>query len=367
MVFAAWIAAVILSLAAPAALAAENSTTPPTLLPTRSSPVYPRLARNAKVEGLVRFRAAVSAEGAVEEVEILEVPKEGLGFEEAVREVLTYWRFEPARTDGVAVRGEYEGQFEFFLTYPMSKARMYPIASEELRAGLKGLMKELKFKLLVRKDSLGVYVTRWMRLDSAKQFPALRPFQDLPGAVPVSAKLHIFVSPFAEPARIYISTMVDSTVGKSYNSGHIENWFYGQLEERLGLTGAAIPKTPKHRWTLATKLTGATEPDPCAAVVPLDPTAEDRRNPAILPETRIRPIFPDNMTREQENIGVHLRARIYEDGSVGDMDLVRSNSSQPGFARAAADTVSFWRYRPAMVDGCPVAVYFDILVRFRLY
>jgi TonB family protein len=58
-------------------------------------PEYPEAARRLLVAGDVSFRARVSSNGSVEDVLVLGVPEKGLGFEEAVREAVARWRFEP--------------------------------------------------------------------------------------------------------------------------------------------------------------------------------------------------------------------------------------------------------------------------------
>lgn len=66
------------------------------------APAYPRLARRAGEEGSVLCRIHIRADGTVERVEVVE----SSGFErldEAAREGLLVWRFDPRREDGTAV------------------------------------------------------------------------------------------------------------------------------------------------------------------------------------------------------------------------------------------------------------------------
>lgn len=79
------------------------------------APAYPEAAQRKLVAGNVTFRAAVSSEGLVEEVLVLEAPERGLGFEDAVSDAVRHWRFEPARKEGAPVASYYLGRVPFTL------------------------------------------------------------------------------------------------------------------------------------------------------------------------------------------------------------------------------------------------------------
>jgi TonB family protein len=90
-------------------------------------PSYPEEALRQSVAGEVTFRVAVSAEGDVEDVFIVEVPDPLLGFGEAVMTAVRQWRFEPARRDGEVVGSYYLGRAPFSIR---------PEAEEALRRQL---------------------------------------------------------------------------------------------------------------------------------------------------------------------------------------------------------------------------------------
>ncbi len=68
----------------------------------RIPPVYPYRARQREIEGHVRIRFLVSAEGQASQVQILEAEPPGL-FEESVLQIIPSWRFSPGRIDGQPV------------------------------------------------------------------------------------------------------------------------------------------------------------------------------------------------------------------------------------------------------------------------
>lgn len=96
--------------AEPAAVAAETLSDP--ILPPdfeadyldNPAPVYPRISRRLREEGLVLLRVHVNAGGAPSQVEL----KQSSGhprLDEAARDTVWRWRFLPARQGGAAVAG----------------------------------------------------------------------------------------------------------------------------------------------------------------------------------------------------------------------------------------------------------------------
>jgi len=68
----------------------------------RTQPLYPARAKHRNIEGAVRVKLLVRADGSVGNVEILEARPEGL-FDAAVLKSVPRWRFEPGTLDGQAV------------------------------------------------------------------------------------------------------------------------------------------------------------------------------------------------------------------------------------------------------------------------
>ena len=68
----------------------------------RTPPPYPYRARQRRVNGTVRVKLLVNANGSISDVEILEASPEGY-FEDAVLRTVPSWRFEPGHIAGEAV------------------------------------------------------------------------------------------------------------------------------------------------------------------------------------------------------------------------------------------------------------------------
>jgi protein TonB len=88
--------------------------------------------------------------------------------------------------------------------------------------------------------------------------------------------------------------------------------------------------------------------------------------PQLIPETKVPPLYPELARVARIEGRVVLQAVICTDGSVTDLEVLRCSHPKLGFEEAAVDAVRQWRYKPALLDGRPVEVYFTVLVDFEL-
>lgn len=105
---------------------------------------------------------------------------------------------------------------------------------------------------------------------------------------------------------------------------------------------------------LAAESATAPAPEPPAPVVPgqVAPIAIDETLPPWMP--------PDVAARRTEYTGL-LRVRIGEDGRV--LSAAVLESSHPAYDQAALRAARRWSYRPATLDGRPVASQKDVQIR----
>lgn len=111
---AAW-AVLFLTVAAVPARPQTTAPVPPTV---SAPPLYPDSALFSGIEGDVKYRAHVDADGIVTAVDILSVPATGHGFEDVVRRAVSSWRFTPAMANGIATAGTFEAAVPFTPTLP---------------------------------------------------------------------------------------------------------------------------------------------------------------------------------------------------------------------------------------------------------
>jgi TonB family protein len=93
-------------------------------------------------------------------------------------------------------------------------------------------------------------------------------------------------------------------------------------------------------------------------------TADDITMPVLL--TKVEPIYPHDARDARVGGTVILQAVIKEDGTVGDIEVVKHAEGWPTLDEAAIVAVRQRTYRPGMKDGHPVRFDFDIKIEFRL-
>jgi TonB family protein len=78
---------------------------------------------------------------------------------------------------------------------------------------------------------------------------------------------------------------------------------------------------------------------------------------------RVSPSYPPNSLRMHVEGAVTLLATI---SKTGDISSVKILSGDAGLARAAADAVKQWKYKPYLLDGAPVEIQTQVTVNFKL-
>lgn len=88
--------------------------------------------------------------------------------------------------------------------------------------------------------------------------------------------------------------------------------------------------------------------------------------PRIIPSSRALPLYPDLARRAGLQGTVILLVVVEADGSVGEIEVIRSPDQRWGFDLAAIGAVKEWRYEPALMNDKPVAAYIQVMVEFAL-
>lgn len=86
-----------------------------------------------------------------------------------------------------------------------------------------------------------------------------------------------------------------------------------------------------------------------------------------IPIRRVPPEYPAWARRMGIEGTVILQVEIFEDGTVGAVEVVQSLQSGPGgLDEAAINAVKQWRFVPAKSQGQPIAVWATVPIEFRL-
>jgi len=86
-----------------------------------------------------------------------------------------------------------------------------------------------------------------------------------------------------------------------------------------------------------------------------------------IPIKMVRPEYPENIKKDGIQGQVIVRAEVYENGSVGSVEILQSlDSSSGGLDESAIKAVKQWRFIPAKNKGKPVAVWVTFPISFKL-
>jgi protein TonB len=88
-------------------------------------------------------------------------------------------------------------------------------------------------------------------------------------------------------------------------------------------------------------------------------------SPVLVESTRVQPHYPPAARQAGVEGQVVLQAVVFKDGTVGDIEVLKTPSETFGFGEAAIKAVSQWKYRPALQNGRPVDVVMVIVVDFK--
>lgn len=99
----------------------------------------------------------------------------------------------------------------------------------------------------------------------------------------------------------------------------------------------------------------AEEPLPTIHNIPCEKTCANSTGLEPIPGTRTLPQYPTEMRRDGIEGFVQFDVKVTEQGDAGDLSLV-AFAGPPGMIRATEQAVKNWKWKPATLEGKPVAV-----------
>jgi TonB family protein len=343
-------------------------------LPGNPSPLYPEKALEAGVEGDCVFRADVTPEGTVSKVAVLQVPKKGLGFEEAIEKAVALWRFESARRGEAKTASFYVGTISYSLS-SVNQGRMYSVSAS---VAWKKLLEWLARTGIKTKKVDAAHQLVFTKLVNVRGGPLAFPATIGDGCVPRRFQIQVFVSPYAEPARVYVASLIeaDRRIGPgteewiAYNSPVPSTWLLEEFSKYLGDPGRAMPVTTTARAALADQL----RTDASAPMCTPSRAAGRVKSPVRFFE--LPPVYPARLHAAGRSGQVRYEFFIEEDGSAVFSRFLDSPEIPPALAAATPEDqpfldaaraiLTFWRFEPTRVDGCPVVTVANADVNFTL-
>jgi len=93
-----------------------------------------------------------------------------------------------------------------------------------------------------------------------------------------------------------------------------------------------------------------------------DSVCDEITHPVVI--NKVNPKYPDEARREKVMGVVTLETVITEDGQVEKIEVLQSPDDR--LSKASVDAVSQWTFEPALCDGRPVGVYYNLTLKFNL-
>src|SRR5262245_40437628 len=283
-------------------------------------------------------------------------PAPDLGFESAVEEAVTKWRFAPspsAQTDLSSYTGT--------VTFEPSIARewIYPVESQVAWTAIRAIAQELKLGAEKRNDKDQLLLTRWQRYDS--RFPPQDRLKLDVGHQAYDVQFHLYVTPGMEPARVAIGSILKTRnlqrreEGRLYSHDVLSEWLLVRLSQRLAATPEALSLSAEGRAEQSRRLMPSGVTDTCAAVPAVLVPRDGENSVSFIkprPLSRIIPVFPREELEGRHQSQVQFEAEITEHGTLINVKHSNPTEVSDGFRRAAQLAGSLWRFAPASVGAC---------------
>ncbi len=247
---------------------------------------------------------------------------------------------------------------------------MFAIGSRQAWELTQRQLKELGFSFDKVDRKHQVVLTEW-RATTAKGLEWL-PAPRLPEQYrPDHVRFQVFVSPFAEPARVYVGSILGARKvglppgpGIAYNVKNLNQALMVEISKALGQDGLPIPADREERRRLALSLleNGAkgcleqTSPPQGAKIKP----------PRKVPLSEFEVIYPPAAKDERVEGRVQVELTIREDGSVASPRLT-SRALGHQLEASALGAASLLLYTPTKLGDCPVPTIMTYTLRYRLH
>lgn len=241
----------------------------------------------------------------------------------------------------------------------MPTGAQFPLESAKAWGLIHSALADQRIKTRVKEKDVQVIITRPLRtLDENTKWLGQ---PEMPsGYLFESAEIHLFVSPFVEPARVYVGSvstfkvLVSGGSATLYNDPTVNASVMAWVTRTLGMVAEPVP---------AIRKAGAPAAPAC---VPLSGAPKEIVPPRKIGATQLEVLYPKNAVADREAGSVVIKMGIREDGSTADLQL-EGTPPDPSMGVSALGAASLLRYHPTRLAGCPVPTIMTYTVNFRLY
>jgi len=330
-------------------------------------PVYPHIARKAGLTGKVFLKFMVNVDGSVSDVSVL---KGKAIFQKAAIDAISQFRFKPAEHNGKVVPVWMTQPIDFALafreqeiTQPVSDSADSSVVEalkydeiEEIYAGAEGIKGNVKYLIRLGRR---VDVLAYDEVD-VKAHPISIPTPVYPeeakkkrieGKVTLKVVVNVDGSvsdvSVLEGPEIFRQAAIDAALHwqfrpAEHNGRVVSVWVVMPIEFSLDSTDPDF------------QLTSPVTIDADGNEVEIPRFFEVEATPELLQS--VKSVYPTRVT-------VRLEFRVYVDGSVGDMKILKGPEE---FHQAAIDAILQYRFKPGTLNGKVVPVRMTQWVIFRL-
>jgi TonB family protein len=169
----------------------------------------------------------------------------------------------------------------------------------------------------------------------------------------------VFVSPFVEPACVYVGSQMElenterpSSHGISYNVPSANQALMAEIDGAFAR--ASLPKYV------------ANDADPCRRRQVMGPGPQKIVRPEKIALSEFEVAYPRPDKKSGFDGVVALELSVLEDGGVGRLRVIRSPGGEQ-LETAATGAASLLLFSPLTIDDCPMAFVLSYDVRFHLY
>lgn len=321
------------------------------LLVKKVAPVYPPLARQARIQGTVILVIIISKSGDVQNPQLISGhPMLAPAAIEAVKQ----WKYHPYTSNGEPVEVKTSVQVNFTLSDKPPEG-----AAADMPGGAAPSGSEQRVRV-------SESVMRRMRI---QQIDATYPPAALKAKVEGRVVLNAYISSSGDVERLELISGHPMLVAATIDA--VKQWKYKPF--LLNGEPTEVQTIVRVNFTLSREKEGEgsatdsliaidSEPAPGTSALPKRIRVSSGVSQGLL-ESKVNPEYPPD-AREQHIQGVVLlQVKIDTEGNVVQVELI---SGHPLLAPAAMDAVRQWKYRPYLLNGTPVMVETQVQVNFTL-
>lgn len=322
------------------------------------APVYPPLARQARIQGTVILRVTIDKEGNVANLELVSGhPMLAPAAIEAVRQ----WRYTPYGLNGEIVEVETDVQVNFKLADDPPKTT----AGDQLGIVAGGVVSGVAGNLSKPLEG-GRVSEAVMRLRRVQKVDPLYPWDAIQMQIQGTVVLDVRVDSLGGVAEVV--RMSGSPLLATAATEAVRQWKYDPYV-RDGKS-IAVVSTVRLNFSLTENQSDGVVSEPTPGEDAAPPQIQLPRRVRVssgvssgLLVSKVAPMYPPDARDERIQGTVVLQAIIDKDGNVSSLQLI---SGHPVLAPAAMEAVRQWRYRPYLLYGQPIDMKTMIRVNFRL-